>query len=180
MACAISPKIKEIYIWDEANNMRARARKNTKDQENVICPDEVEEFVYKKFDLILVNSVIQYMKSEDLTYWLGVWCKILDDDGKIIISDIIFEETNSWTDIASIIPFSFQNGFLLRAIWEGLKELRWYSSLRRFHPLRRLNREELEILASNTGLECKILSENLTFRKGRIAAIFSAKKITIH
>ena len=35
--------------------------------------------------------------------------------------------------------------------------------------------DELETMANDTDLECEILKEKLTFRKGRIAVLFSKK-----
>jgi protein-L-isoaspartate O-methyltransferase len=62
VANILAPKVKEIFIWDEAENMRSRASFNTSNQTNVKCLNDFNDQVLTKklmFNLILVNSVVQ-------------------------------------------------------------------------------------------------------------------------
>jgi SAM-dependent methyltransferase len=177
----LAPYVKEIYLQDEAANMRHYARKNISMNANaklIDIADEEEFSPNMNFDLILVNSVIQYMRTEDFSAWLSRWMGMLAPGGRIIVSDILAEHLRALPDIFSLIPFSARRGFLFQALKKGLKEMTWYFRMRRARPLRRYSLSELERIAAKANLEMFVLPENLTFRKGRISVILTAQKNT--
>jgi SAM-dependent methyltransferase len=175
-AVLLATRVREVYLWDQAENMRNRARANVSMLKNAICIEasNAEEFPRCiSFDLILVNSVIQYMSQPEFVSWLQVWKRILSPEGRIVISDILSENVRPVSDIFSLIRFSAARGFLSRALWKGLRELKWYFKMRRARPLRRYSEGELKLIAAEEGLDLCVFPQNLTFRNGRLSVSFS-------
>jgi len=177
VAEALASKVRELFLWDSSVNMLNRARLNVAGHGNVYfldlsdpekCPRDI------RFDIILVNSVIQYMDVENLSLWLGRWREMLVPRGRIVISDLIPPDYPAVSDFTAVLVFSAQRRFLLRAIWEGFAELIRYWKVRHAYPLLRVTRDDLQRWATAVGLVVQFLPHNLTCSPRRTAAILTA------
>jgi len=173
-ARALAPKVSRVYAWDIAENMRDHAKRNTADLDGVVCPNRLPDHV--NFDLILVNSVVQYMTIEELGEWLSRWAVLLWPAGRIVISDIIPEKINPLLDMASLLLFSLHRGFLLQAVVDGLNEVGRYTHTRNKHPLTLLNPATVLRLAAEVGLDTFVLTRNLTYRRQRYSLVCSYRQ----
>ena len=170
----LAPKVKELFLWDKSKNMRRYARANTARHKNVrfldlTDPDALS--VKTGFDYILVNSVAQYMRTDDFTDWLVRWRGMLAPGGRLVISDLIPNDYNTMMDMSALIVFSARNGFLTHAIREGFSEFKRYWKTRSARPLSRIERADLRHRADAKGLSVQFLPGNLTYRKKRITAV---------
>jgi hypothetical protein len=123
------------------------------------------------FDLILVNSVAQYMGPEELWAWLARWRGMLAPDGRLVLSDLIPPSHHGFSDVADLLRLGARRGFPLRAAGEALGGLRHYWRTSRAIPLVRVGLEDLERAAGGAGLETKVLPHNLTHFSKRWTAV---------
>jgi cyclopropane fatty-acyl-phospholipid synthase-like methyltransferase len=175
VADGVAPYVGELLLWDSSRNMRERAAAAVAGRCNVhpIDLSDGEAVARVRFDLILVNSVVQYMTRRELAGWLGRWRDMLSPAGRIVLSDLIPPQRGGIADIADLLRFSASRGFLLRALWQAVGELGRYRRMRQAAPLMRLGREDLEALAEEEGLAVTFLPRNLTHFRERIAAVCS-------
>jgi len=76
VAEALAPKVRALYLWDVYPYQLNRARERLGRYENVAVldlPAPANPRPPLRFDLILVNSVIQYMTASELQGWLPRW-----------------------------------------------------------------------------------------------------------
>jgi SAM-dependent methyltransferase len=172
----LAPRVGELFLWDASANMRRRARLNIAAHQNIrfldlsdpkSLPDELQ------FELILVNSVVQYMTFETFSAWLLRWRNMLAPRGRIVISDLIPPDYPAIWDIVDLLRFSARRGFLVRALWQAFSEICRYWGVRRVQPLSRIGWEELSQRGKDAGLTVSYLPVNLTHFKKRLTAVFT-------
>lgn len=176
VADLLATKVARLGVWDASATMRARARLNLAAHDNVEfldLSDRARLHEAGAFDLILVHSVIQYMERQELAAWLAGWGALLAARrGRLVVSDVIVPGSDLMQDIAALIRFSARRGSLRGVLLDGARELSRYRSVRERHPLLVLTRPEIEGLARTAGLAVAFLPENLSFRPGRLTAVF--------
>ena len=162
---ALAPLVSRVYAWDAAENMRKHARRCTADHGNVRCPETLPEHL--RFDLILVNSVVQYMTIHELGHWLRRWAALCRSDSRIVISDIIPEMVSTGVDVIPYLAFAFRGGLLGQAVLQGIREIRHYARTRSTCPLLLLDPSTVTAIAADAGLDTVLLPRNLTYRRQR-------------
>lgn len=170
----LAPHVGELSVWDASANMRRRALVNLAERQNIRFLDlfaSNSSGSDLQFDVILVNSVIQYMRPEEFFGWLLHWRNMLAPGGRIVISDIIPPDYPSLQDLWDLVRFSARRGFLLRATWQAFGEIWRYWGVRQVRPLTRFGREVLNRQAAAAGLAVSY-APNLTHFRKRITAVF--------
>jgi SAM-dependent methyltransferase len=172
----LAPQVRELFLWDSSANMRRRARLNVAGHQNIrfldlsdpkSLPDELQ------FELILVNSVVQYMTFDEFSAWLLRWRNMLAPGGRIVVSDLIPPDYPAIWDIVDLLRLSARRGFLVRAIWQAFSEIWRYCGVRTIRPLSRVGWEDLSQWGKDAGLEVIRLPTNLTHFKKRLTAVFT-------
>ncbi|MDP9331612.1 MAG: class I SAM-dependent methyltransferase [Actinomycetota bacterium] len=180
VAAMLSPLVAEVWFWDPSPHMRSMAERNTAHLSNTrFCdlstPPSVEPegttWVGPPFDLILVNSVAQYMAPEELSAWLARWRGMLAPGGKLVLSDLIPSGHSGVSDVADLLRLGARHGSPLRAAAEALGGLRRYWRTSRAVPLVRVGPEDLERAAAGADLETTALPHNLTHFSKRWTAV---------
>lgn len=166
----LAARVQEVHLWDLAGNVRRRARVNLAHVPNARyfdpgLPAEV------RFDLIVVNSVVQYMSQEEFLSWLPRWRAWLAPGGRIVLSDLIPSRHSLWKDTREVLAFSRRHGLLLQDLGDRLSLLMHYGKAASKHPLLRHDRVELELHAAAAGMRLEVAPENLTARSGRWTAV---------
>jgi SAM-dependent methyltransferase len=82
----------------------------------VIDPAGLHKVATNSLDLIVVNSVVQYLSRAQLTEVLELWRDRLKPSGELIIADVIPPNLNPLRDSAALIGFSARGGFLWPAL----------------------------------------------------------------
>jgi SAM-dependent methyltransferase len=176
VAKMLAPHVGELHLWDASANMRRRARLNVAGCQNIRFLDlsnPESDDSQLQFELILVNSVVQYMTSDEFSAWLLRWRKMLGTGGRIVVSDLIPPSYPALRDILDLLRFSARRGFLVRAVWQAFSEIWSYWGVRRTRPLSRTGREELTRVGEDSGLAVSFLPVNLTHFKKRLTAAFT-------
>ena len=174
----IAPLVASVSVWDSAANVRAHARDHLASHDNggrrelgteSTLPDGVS------FDLIVVNSVVQYMSADELSRWLAAWRDGLAPEGRLVLSDLIPRGHDVRRDIPAVLLFSLRHGTLLHALIEGAKEWRRHRQVHRHVSLLTIALEELAAQAQELGLEPEVLPINLSSHPARVSVVLTPR-----
>lgn len=109
---------REVLLCDSAPSVRASiaARFATEPRIRALAPGEVEELSNGSIDLIVANSMTQYLEPPELDGVLALWRRLLAPSGTLIVGDVIPPGAGSLTDIAALLSYAAANGFFLAAL----------------------------------------------------------------
>src|SRR4051812_24575851 len=81
----------EVYLCDSAPTVRAQMAERFADNPRikVLAPEEVEHLPSQTFDLIVSNSMAQYLSTAELDSLLALWRRLLKPAGILIVADVI-------------------------------------------------------------------------------------------
>lgn len=166
-----------LTLCDAAPTLRARMgqRFASEPKIKVLSPGEVENLPDGSFDLVVANSLAQYLRPVDLGKLIVLWRRLLKPDGRLILADIITPTQTAATDASALLRFAAANGFLLDAV-SGLARTFFsdYRKLRAELGLTRYAEAELIGLLRDNGLAAERLTPNFGYNNARLAVI--AKK----
>ena len=108
----------EVLLCDAAPSVRAAiaARFATDPRIRVLAPEELEKLPDASLDLIVSNSVTQYLTPAELDRVLGLWRRLLKRDGTLVIGDVIPPDAGALTDVVALLRYAAANGFLVAAL----------------------------------------------------------------
>jgi SAM-dependent methyltransferase len=82
----------------------------------VQSPAETEAMANGGIDLIVVNSLLQYLTIDQLSPLLTLWRRLLKPDGRLIIADVIPPDVSPVKDAAALLSFALKGGFVGAAL----------------------------------------------------------------
>lgn len=166
-----------VGYWDAAEQMRtATAATAGPPGGRIVAVDlagAVPDDAVASFDLVLANSVVQYMSSDELAGWLPRWGAMLAPGGRIVLSDLPVPGGSDVAELIGMLRFAAARGFLARAVRDAASEARRYSSSRSRTTLRRWAPPEFVRFAAGLGLAASVLPANLTHRAGRFSVVLT-------
>jgi SAM-dependent methyltransferase len=106
-----------LYLCDGAENVRAALTEQFggRSDVTVIAPDDISGIPDGSIDLLVVNSVVQYLSMNELRDSLAVWRRKLSPAGTLLLADIIPPGRSALADAAALLKFAASNGFLFAA-----------------------------------------------------------------
>lgn len=168
----LAPDVDRYLFWDAAPAVLQEAiRRLGRVASAVPAPADLAALPAESIDLILVNSVVQYMGPVELATWLPRWRRLLAPGGRLLLSDLPPPGEGAIRALGDTLRFAASRGLLMRALPEAVGALARYSARRTRTPLFRPGTAELARLAAAAGLSTERLAENLTFRAGRYAVV---------
>jgi ubiquinone/menaquinone biosynthesis C-methylase UbiE len=114
----VAARASEVLLCDFAPNVRATvaARFAGNSRIRVLSPEEVETLPDQSLDLIVANSLVQYLTAADLERLLALWRRLLARGGALIVADVIPPEVGAASDVVALLRYAARNGFLLAAL----------------------------------------------------------------
>ncbi len=82
----------------------------------VKSPDEIAALPDQSFDLVVMNSVAQYLAADELARLLSLFRRLLRPGGKFVLGDVIPKHVSPITDAGAVLGFAGHNGFLFAAV----------------------------------------------------------------
>jgi ubiquinone/menaquinone biosynthesis C-methylase UbiE len=79
--------------------------------------EDVRKMAENSVDLVVMNSVAQYMTEPELDSALAVVRKLLKPSGRLVLGDILRPEVGMLTDVYALLRFGASHGFLKDALW---------------------------------------------------------------
>jgi cyclopropane fatty-acyl-phospholipid synthase-like methyltransferase len=143
----LAQSCRTLLLFEAAVAIRQRLVANYANRPKIEVLDEAKlaAVAPASIDLIVVNSVVQYLSRQQFDDALGLFRRLLKNDGKLLLGDIVAPDTPQLGHVATFLRFAWQNGFFLA----GLVSLtRNFTS-----PYRRLRR--------NAGFACYTAVEML-------------------
>ena len=166
-----------LYLCGAAPNLRTRLveRFAGEPKISVLSPGAVESLPDGALDLVVANSLAQYLRPSDLTKLIILWRRLLKADGRLILADIITPDQTALTDATALLRFAASNGFLLDAVG-GLARTFFsdYRKLRAELGLTRYAEAELIALLGEHEFSAERLEPNFGYNNARLAVM--AKK----
>jgi SAM-dependent methyltransferase len=166
----------QVLLCDSAPSVRAAlaARFSADHRIRVLAPDEVAALPDRSTDLIVSNSMTQYLAPGELDGVLRLWHRLLAADGTLIVADVIPPDAGALTDVVTLLRYSAANGFLLAAL-AGLVRtvLSPYRKLRSKLGVTRYTQSEFMDKLRMSGFTAERLPRNLEHNPARMT--FRAK-----
>lgn len=161
-----------LYLCDAAPNLRDRLARRFDDQPRiqVLSPQDAERLPEASLDLVIANSLSQYVKRSELAALLDAWLRLLRPGGKVIIADVITPEQTAATDASALLRFAAANGFLMDAV-TGLARTLFsdYRKLRAELGLARYAEADILDMLRQAGYAAERLEPNFGYNRSRLA-----------
>ncbi len=159
-----------LYLCEAAAGQRAElARRFARHPRiRVVDPRGMEEIPDHGLDLVFVNSVLQYLKPEEVPPLLRLWRRKLAPDGLLVLADVLIEPPSIVTDTVALLRTAWRHGFFLAAL-VGLLRLASgeYRRLRRQLGLTVYPPAVLAAMSAEAGFRLSRRSSNLGFNRYR-------------
>jgi ubiquinone/menaquinone biosynthesis C-methylase UbiE len=106
-----------VLLYDAAESTRARLKlvHGTDPRIRVVGRTE-HEVAADSIDLVLVNSVIQYLSEAELDVALARFWSVLRPGGALLIGDVISPGTPALRHVTTFLGFAARRGFLPAAV----------------------------------------------------------------
>jgi len=108
----------EVTLCDAAPSVRAAmaSRFAGNPRIKVISPEDVVVQPDGRYDLIVTNSVAQYLTEEELTRLLAMFRRLLAPGGTLIFADVIPPDVGALSDVSALLRYAAKHGFLMAAL----------------------------------------------------------------
>jgi ubiquinone/menaquinone biosynthesis C-methylase UbiE len=101
-----APGVRGRLIARFAPNMKIRVR----------SLDDLRKMEEKSIDLVVMNSVVQYMTPGELDSALAVMRRLLKPGGRLVLGDILRPEVGMIRDVIALLRFALTHGFFRDAL----------------------------------------------------------------
>jgi len=172
----MASRMRMVFGFDSGPNQIRIAERNTSGMPNVIIrqhPAPPPSFHSPRFDLIVVNSVVELMNDEELDQWLKWWIGSLSERGALVISDIMPGRNDRLKSFIESLQWGFREGCLLGYFHEYILMMK--SGFFREQAFCR-DSEELLLWINRSGGRGRLMRRNVDFLTTRYAVI-AAKDI---
>ncbi len=142
---------------------------------DVVEPMGVEQMPDGTLDLVVVNSVLQYLSRDMLEALLSTWRVKLKPQGRLVIADVIPPNVSPIRDATALLTFAARGGFLTAA-FAGLVRtaLSDYGKIRKQLGFSMYAEPEFVALLARHGLAAERVHPNFGHNQAR--KTFAAKR----
>jgi len=107
-----------LYLAEPAPGVRGRliARFAPNTRIRVRSLDDVRNMHESSIDLVVMNSVAQYMAPQELDSTLLIIRRLLKPGGRLVLGDILRPEVGMAADVFALLRFAARHGFLKDAL----------------------------------------------------------------
>lgn len=173
-AARVAAACGQLYLCEAAPSVREKLRAMLGGKANVavVSPEEVEALPEDRLDLVVANSLIQYLSREELTALLATWRGKLKPGGKLVVADIIPPDISPLTDASQLLAFAWRGGFLVAAV-AGLVRTAFsdYRKLRAQYGLSTYRIDEIAGLIAAAGFEDVTPAKNFGHNPHRLTLV---------
>lgn len=113
----VAEAYERLLLCDSTASLREELAARYVDRPNidVISPQEFEHLAPGTIDLIVANSVVQYLSASQFAHFLAVARDKLSSAGRLVLADVIPRRIGPLQDATQLMKFAAANGFLLAA-----------------------------------------------------------------
>jgi ubiquinone/menaquinone biosynthesis C-methylase UbiE len=108
----------QLYLAEPAPGVRGRliARFAPNTKVRVRSLEDVRKMAEQSIDLVVMNSVAQYMTPEELDGAFATIRRLLKPTGRLVIGDVLRPEVGMPRDVIALLRFAARQGFLRDAL----------------------------------------------------------------
>lgn len=114
----LAQSCRALLLFEPAETTRRRLLANYAGRPKIDVLDEatLAAVAPASVDLIVVNSVVQYLSRQQFVDALRLFRRLLKSDGKLLLGDIIEPDTPMLGHVTTFLRFAWQNGFFLAGV----------------------------------------------------------------
>ncbi len=170
-----------LYLCDAAPSVVAKLKERFAANPRIVplLPDAISAIPDAGLDLIIANSLVQYLRQEELLALLGIWKGKLRPGALLVVADVIAPDAGPVTDALALLRFAWKGGFLVAAL-AGLVRtaLSDYRSLRAALGLSTYSQASMESLLHGAGFtNVRRREENLGHNQARMTFVAQVRAI---
>jgi SAM-dependent methyltransferase len=173
-AQAVARVASSLILSDAAPAVLARVRERFRDEPRIRAmePAEVEALAPGSLDVVVVNSLLQYLPRDELERWLAVWMRLLAPGGSLVLGDVVPPDVSPLTDAGALLRFGWEGGFLVAA-GAGLVRtaLSDYRRLRAELGLSTYDENAMLSLLENAGYDARRHRPNIGHNQARMTFV---------
>ena len=163
-----------LFLAEPAPGVRGRliARFAPNTRIRVRSLEDLRKMPEKSIDLVVMNSVAQYMTPDELDTAFAVVRRLMKQTGRLVIGDILRPEVGMFTDVIALLRFAAKHGFLKDAL-VGLVStaLSDYRLLRSKVGLQRYSEAEITAKLANSGFSASRAHVNIGHNPWRMTFV---------
>lgn len=170
-AAELAGRCGKLYLFDTADAVRARLAEKHAGDPRIVVIDEpgLADIPDASLDLIIVNSVLQYLSEAELVSILDFAHAKLKPTGKLALGDVIPADANAVSDTLALLDFAFKGGFLFAALIGLVRTaLSDYRKLRDRLGLTRYTEADMLALLQTHGFDARRAARNIGHNQGRM------------
>jgi len=117
-AAKVADACAKLYLAEPAPGVRGRliARFAPNTRIRVRSLEDVRKMHERSIDLVVMNSVAQYMTPQELDSTLLIIRRLLKPGGRLVLGDILRPEVGMASDVIALLRFAARHGFLKDAL----------------------------------------------------------------
>lgn len=110
----IAPKCRSLTLVDAAPRVREKLgeRFASATTITVASPEDIADRPADSFDLIVINSVLQYLTKDEAASLFATLREKLSPGGRLILADILQPGVSPLADVKALLGFGWTGGFL--------------------------------------------------------------------
>lgn len=114
----VAAQVGALWLCEAAPRVRdsLRARFGALANVKVIGADELPGIAPGTLNLIVANSVAQYLTRDELDALLRTWRRLLAPNGRLVVADVIPPGVSPVSDALALLRYAWSNGFLIAAL----------------------------------------------------------------
>lgn len=117
MAKALAQTCRTLLLYDRAEATRGRLMSAYAGSPKIrVLGEALEALPDASIDLIVVNSVVQYLSASQFADALRLFHRLLKRDGTLLLGDIIAPDTPLVGHVTTFLRFAWQNRFFVAAL----------------------------------------------------------------
>jgi SAM-dependent methyltransferase len=161
----------ELLLCDAAQSVRRAlaARFAGSPKIRVLAPADVDALPDASLDLVVSNSVAQYLTAAELDRLLALWRRLLRPDGVLIVADVIPPGVGPLSDLVALLRYAAANGFLIAAVI-GVARTAFssYRKLRARLGITQYSESEFRAKLAAAGFSAERLAKNMEHNPARM------------
>jgi ubiquinone/menaquinone biosynthesis C-methylase UbiE len=170
----VAAKCARLYLCDAAPLVRERLKERFRKETRiaVLSPEEIETIADGSLDLIVVNSLLQYLSLDELRALLATWRRKLKSTGKLVIADVIPHDLSPVADAKALLSFAWKGGFLKNALIGLVRTaLSDYRKVRNELGLSRYGEAEMIDILHEAGFSAERRRQNMGHNQARMTFV---------
>lgn len=170
----VAAQVGRLYLFDAVDEVRDRLTLRFNGRRNIVVLGEAQlaGLAPASVDVVVVNSVVQYLDRGELERMLAQARRLLRPGGMLVVADVIPPDAGAVDDVAALLGSAARHGFLLAAIG-GLFATFFsdYRRLRRSVGLATYSETEFLRILAGAGFTARRRPRNFGFNAKRLTFI---------